>query len=306
MLALTIFSDGIGGDLDEFRDAMNAYFSVIGRIGVLDLFGVPKFVPRPGYRRLRRTMAYFEGVIDTIIRTRQQRLAAIAANEGPDDLLTLLLRSLDPSTGRQLSPTEVRSNILTFLSAGHETTANTLAWSIFLLSQAPEWRSRVAEEGERELSDPGDDLADRLIVTKAVIEEALRLYPPIAALSRAAVDADVLGEMAVKPGSLIVIAPYVLHRHRALWSRPDAFDPSRFLPEARSGIPRFAYLPFGVGPRTCIGSTFALQEAAIVLAVLTRHFQMRLLPHTEVWPLQRITLRPANGLPMRLIQSKAL
>ncbi len=210
VLALTIFSDGIGGDLDEFREAMNAYFSVIGRIGVLDLFGVPKFVPRPGHRRLRRTMAYFEGVIDTIIRTRQQRLAAIAANEGPDDLLTLLLRSLDPSTGRQLSPTEVRSNILTFLSAGHETTANTLAWSIFLLSQAPQWRSRVAEEAERELSDPGDDLADRLVVTKAVIEEALRLYPPIAALSRAALDADVLGEMAVKPGSLIVIAPYVL------------------------------------------------------------------------------------------------
>ena len=161
--------------------------------------------------------------------------------------MTLLLRSLDPSTGRQLSPTEVRSNILTFLSAGHETTANTLAWSIFLLSQAPQWRSRVAEEAERELSDPGDDLADRLVVTKAVIEEALRLYPPIAALSRAALDADVLGEMAVKPRSLIVIAPYVLHRHRALWSRPDAFDPSRFLPEARSGIPRFAYLPFGLG-----------------------------------------------------------
>ncbi|MDH2347238.1 cytochrome P450 [Bradyrhizobium sp. SSUT77] len=306
VLALTIFSDGIGGDFDEFREAMNAYFSVVGRIGVLDLFGVPKFVPRPGHRRLRRTMAYFEGVIETIIRTRQQRLAAIAANEGPDDLLTLLLRSLDPSTGRQLSPTEVRSNILTFLSAGHETTANTLAWSIFLLSQVPEWRSRVAEEAERELSDPGDDLADRLIVTKAVIEEALRLYPPIAALSRAALDADVLGEIAVMPGSLIVIAPYVLHRHRALWSRPDAFDPSRFLPEARSGIPRFAYLPFGMGPRTCIGSTFALQEAAIVLAVLTRHFQMQLLSHAEVWPLPRITLRPAKGLPMRLIQSKAL
>lgn len=306
VLALTIFSDGIGGDFEEFRVAMNAYFSTIGRIGVLDLFGVPKFVPRPGYRRLRHTMAYFEAVIDTIIHRRDQRLAAAAANDEPDDLLTLLLRSLDPSTGRQLSRTEVRSNILTFLSAGHETTANTLAWSIFLLSQVPEWQSRVVEEAERELSNPGDDLADRLIVTKAVIEEALRLYPPIAALSRAAVEADVLGGMSVKPGSLIVIAPYVLHRHRALWSRPDAFDPSRFLPENRSGIPRFAYLPFGIGPRTCIGSSFALQEAAIVLAVLTRQFEMRLLPHAEVWPLQRVTLRPAKGLPMQIIQRREL
>lgn len=302
VLALTIFSDGIGGDFEEFRVAMNAYFGTIGRIGALDLFGVPKFVPRPGHRRLRRTMAYFEGVIDTIIHQRDQKLATGAVNDQPNDLLTLLLRSLDPSTGRQLSRTEVRSNILTFLSAGHETTANTLAWSIFLLSQVPEWRSRVVEEAERELSKPGDDLADRLIVTKAVIEEALRLYPPIAALSRAAVAADVLGDMPVKPGSLIVIAPYVLHRHRALWNRPHAFDPSRFLPETRGEIPRFAYLPFGIGPRTCIGASFALQEAAIVLAVLSRQFEMRLLPHAEVWPLQRITLRPAKGLPMQLVQ----
>ncbi len=305
VLALTIFSDGIGGDFDEFRVAMNAYFSTIGRIGVLDLLGVPKFVPRPGHRRLRHTMAYFEGVIDTIIHGRVHRLAAAGAIDQPDDLLTLLLHSLDPSTGRQLSRTEVRSNILTFLSAGHETTANTLTWSIFLLSQVPEWRSRVVEEAERELSKPEEDLADRLIVTKAVIEEALRLYPPIAALSRAAVEADVLGDMSVKPGSLIVIAPYVLHRHRGLWSRPDAFDPSRFLPETRGGIPRFAYLPFGIGPRTCIGSSFALQEAAIVLAVLTRQFEMRLLPHAEVWPLQSITLRPAKGLPMQLVQSRS-
>jgi cytochrome P450 len=114
VLAHTIFSDGIGGDFDEFRAAMNAYFSTIGRIGVLDLFGVPKFVPRPGQRRLRHTMTYFEGVIDTIIHRRNQRLAAVAANDEPYDLLMLLLRSLDPSTGRQLNQTEVRSNILTF------------------------------------------------------------------------------------------------------------------------------------------------------------------------------------------------
>ncbi|OKO75766.1 cytochrome P450 [Bradyrhizobium sp. NAS96.2] len=303
VLALTIFSDGIGGDLDEFRMAMNAYFSVIGRIGALDLLGVPKFVPRPGHRRLRTTMAYFETVIDRIVGTRCRGHAVPV--DGPADLLTLLLRSPDPSTGRQLSLSEIRSNILTFLSAGHETTANTLAWSIFLLSQSSEWRERVVAEAERELTNPADGLAERLIVTRAVIEEALRLYPPIAALSRTAREADRLGDLAVGAGSLIVIAPYVLHRHRRLWSRPDAFDPSRFLPEMRDAIPRFAYLPFGVGPRTCVGASFALQEATIVLAVLMRDFEMRLLPHADVQPLQRITLRPAHGLPMVISRRSA-
>ena len=302
VLTLTIFSDGIGCDFDEFRTAMDAYFGVVGRIGMLDLLGVPKSVPRPGHGRLRRTLTYFEDVIDKIIQMRCEKLAASGDDDSPNDLLTLLLRSLDPSTGRQLSMTEVRSNILTFLSAGHETTANTLTWSIFLLSKSPEWRLRVLEEAERELRCPTDDLADRLVVTKAVIEEALRLYPPIAALSRTAVEADLLGDVVVKPRSLIVIAPYVLHRHRDLWNRPDVFDPSRFLPEARIGIPRFAYLPFGAGPRTCIGSSFALQEAAIVLAVLTRSFDLRLSPNADVWPLQRLTLRPANGLPMEVSQ----
>ena len=301
VLARTIFSDGLGGNLDDFRTAMNAYFGVIGRIGALDLFGVPKFVPRPGHRRLVRTMSYFEAVIDNIIDARQKRLAS-NPEDVPNDLLTLLLRSLDPSTGQRLALRDVRSNILTFLSAGHETTANTLTWSIFLLSQSTEWRRRVVEEAERELSKPADGLADRLVVTKAVIEEALRLYPPIAALSRQAIEADHLGQMAVGPRSLIVISPYVLHRHRRLWSDPDAFDPTRFLPERRGAIQRFAYLPFGIGPRTCIGSSFALQEAIIVLAVLTRGFDLRLSPQAEVWPVQRITLRPANGLPMQQIE----
>lgn len=300
VLALTIFSDGIGGDFDEFRLAMNSYFGVIGRISAFDLLNMPRFVPRPGHRRLRRTMTYFEGVIDEIIEVRRRRLASLPEGDAPNDLLTLLLRSLDPSTGRQLSLTEVRSNILTFLSAGHETTANALAWSMYLLSQSPEWRLRVQQEAERELQGPLDGLLDRLVATRAVIEEALRLYPPIAALSRSAEKADVLGQFDVEPGSLIVIAPYVLHRHHRLWSQPDVFDPSRFMPESRTAIPRFAYLPFGVGQRTCIGAAFALQEAAIVLAVLVRDFDICLRPDAEISPVQRITLRPAKGLPMHV------
>ncbi len=300
VLALTIFSDGIGGDFDEFRAAMNAYFGCIGRIGALDLMGVPDYVPRPGRKPLRRTMAYFEGVIDEIIAARQRRLDTSATAAAPDDLLTLLLRALDPSTGRPMSLAEVRSNILTFLSAGHETTANTLAWSAFLLSQSPYWYRRVREEADAELAGDRVGLLERLVVTRAVVEEALRLYPPIAALSRAPEQADSIGDFDVKPRSLIVIAPYILHRHRQLWDRPEAFDPARFLAPAKAKIPRFAYLPFGAGPRTCIGSSFALQEATLVLATMAQRFDMQLLSDAQVWPLQKITLRPAHGLPMRI------
>jgi len=295
VLALTIFSDGLVGDLDEFRAAMNAYFATIGRIDVFDLFGLP----RPGRQRLKQTMSYFEGVIDQIIALRQ-RLDRPPQAGAPADLLTLLLGALDPSTGRPMSLAEVRSNILTFLSAGHETTANTLTWSIFLLSQAPDWAARVREEADRELAGAVDGLADRLVVTRAVVEEALRLYPPIAALSRSAEQGDRIGAHQIDRGTLIVIAPYVLHRHRALWERPDEFDPARFLPEARARIARYTYLPFGAGPRTCIGSSFALQEATLILAVLMQRFDLQLAPEAEIWPIQKITLRPANGLPMRI------
>ena len=299
VLALTIFSDGIGENLDEFRQAMNAYFGVIGRIGVLDLLGAPPWIPRHGQARLRKTMEYFEGIIDEIIEARHRRLQALQPDIESDDLLSLLLRALDPSTGRSMSAKEVKSNILTFLSAGHETTANALAWSIFLLSQSPPWAARVQEEAGRELRGTVEGLADRLVVTRTVVEEALRLYPPIAALSRMAEHADMLAGVEVKPGSLVVIAPYVLHRHQSLWHLPDMFDPSRFSDGQRGKIDRFAYLPFGMGPRTCIGASFALQEATIVLAVLMNTFDMRLLPCARVWPMQRVTLRPGE-LPMSI------
>ena len=193
----------------------------------------------------------------------------------------------------------MRSNILTFIAAGHETTANTLSWALFLLSQSRAWRERVEAEVDRELTGSTEaGVADRLIETRAVIEETIRLYPPIAAISRVALADDDLNGEPVRPGSLIVISPYVLHRHRLLWDRPDAFDPRRFLGSAHATIDRFAYLPFGAGPRKCIGSTFALQEATLVLASIVRHFSFQLKPGHAVWPSLRVTLRPANGLPM--------
>jgi cytochrome P450 len=299
VLALTIFSDGLQSDPDEFRQSMTDYFRVAGRIGLLDLIGAPDFIPRPGRSRIKSTLNYFENIIDGLIDTRRKLLENSAACR--DDLLTLLLRALDPTTGQPMTLAEVRSNTLTFLSAGHETTANTLSWSLFLLSQSDEWRQRVRDEAERELAGPADGLVDRLVVTKAVIEEALRLYPPIAALSRSAKGPDRLGDHNVKAGSLIVIAPYVLHRHRQLWNLPDVFDPGRFLGDARRQVGRFAYLPFGVGPRICIGASFALQEATIALASLIHRFEFHLTEEARVWPQMSVTVRPANGLRMRIV-----
>jgi cytochrome P450 len=297
VLERTIFSDGLGRDAEDVRASMVTYFKTVGRIDALDVLGVPAFVPRLAHLRVRPTLRFFEATIDELIATRRRRLAQ-RSGDAPKDILTLLLGALDPETGEQMTEAEVRSNILTFIMAGHETTANLLSWSLFLLSQSPEWRDRVETEADREIGGPITGAAERLTETRAVIEEAARLYPPIAAMSRVAINADELAGEAVRRGSMVVIAPYVLHRHRLLWDRPDVFEPSRFLGDARDKIDRFAYLPFGSGPRTCIGSAFALQEATLVLASIARHFRLQLAPDHTVWPLLWVTLRPAGGLPM--------
>ncbi|HUD89379.1 MAG TPA: cytochrome P450 [Xanthobacteraceae bacterium] len=299
VLERTIFSDGFGREAEDIRKAMNTYFNTIGRIDPLDLIGLPPSVPRISHLRVRSTLRFFESAIDQIIATRRQRIAE-HSEAGANDILTLLLDALDPDTGQRMSEAEVRSNILTFIAAGHETTANTISWSLFLLSQSPQWRARVAAEAAREIGGPIEGLADRLVETRAVIDEAIRLYPPIAAISRVANGPDELAGERVKRGTLIVIATYVLHRHQQYWRNPDAFDPSRFLGEARAAIDRFAYIPFGAGLRTCIGSAFALQEATLILATIIKNFSLRLAAGHDVWPLLRVTLRPAGGLPMTI------
>lgn len=297
VLERTIFSEGFGCNAEEARRAMVTYFNTVGRIDPLDLLGMPNWIPRINHLRVRSTLRFFERSIEDLIAARRRRLAE-RGDAGPNDILALLLAALDPDTGERMSEAEVKSNILTFIMAGHETTANLLSWSLFLLSQSDDWRQRVRAEAEHEINGSVTDLAERLPATRAVIEEAARLYPPIAAISRVAIDADELAGEKIPGGTLVVISPYVLHRHRLLWPDPDLFEPSRFLGENRSLIDRYSYLPFGAGPRTCVGSTFALQEATIVLATVIKNFSLQLAPGHKVWPLLRVTLRPAGGLPM--------
>jgi cytochrome P450 len=300
VLERTIFSDGIGADREDVRIAMQRYFEVASRVDPFDILNLPDFVPRPTRLPVRASLKFFEETIDNIIAARRQRL-----EENPDalprDLLTLLLDARDPETCEGLTEVEVRANVLTFIAAGHETTANCLTWSLYLLSQSPEWRERVRAEAARELqNDDVTTVADRLPVIRAVIDEANRLYPPISAISRVALAPDTLAGEEIAAGTMVVIAPYVLHRHRALWTCPDQFDPSRFLPGEREKVDRFAYIPFGMGPRLCIGSPFALQEASIALALMAMNFDWRLASGHTVRPMQKMTLRPDGGMPMIL------
>jgi cytochrome P450 len=297
VLERTIFSDGFGTDPEEIRRSMKTYFEAVGRLDPLDVLGIPRMLPQFARSKAQSELRFFERAVGRIIAMRRRQLED-PDYQAPDDLLTHLLRASDPETGARLSESEVRANVLTFIAAGHETTANCVTWSLFLLSQSPEWSERVRAEADRELDGDITTIADRLIDARAVIDESNRLYPPIAAISRSARGPDELAGHAIQKGTLVVIAPYVLHRHQALWRHPDRFDPTRFLGSAPEKIDRFAYLPFGVGPRTCVGMVFALQEAAIILATLLRRFDLQLAPGHAVWPVQKVTLRPQNGLAM--------
>lgn len=298
VLEQTLFSQGLGREPSAFQRAVTAYFESFGRLDPLDLVGAPEFLPRIGRLRGRGALTFFADAVDAIIDARKRLLDSGA--DAPRDLLTLLLAAKDPETGKGMPDADVRANIVTFIGAGHETTANGLTWTLYLLSQSPEWRARAEEEADR-LYDPARPASfEDCAVLRAVFEEALRLYPPAALLSREAIADDEILAVAIPAGTVVSISPYVLHRRPNLWINPDAFDPSRFLGEARDRIDRFAYIPFGAGPRVCIGMAFALQEAVIVLANLLKSFRFDLVEGHPVAPLQRVTLRPAAGMRMHV------
>jgi cytochrome P450 len=297
VLERTLFSQGLGRDPGDFQRAVTQYFNTFGRLSVLDLLGAPKFLPRIGRWRGRSSLQFFSGAVDDIIAARR-RLIAYGA-PAPYDLLSLLLRAADDNTADPITDAEVRSNVFTFIGAGHETTANALTWTLILLSKSPEWRARVEAEIDAHFDPAGEeDPTLKLPVTLACFNEALRLYPPAAFMSREALADDELCGRKIAKGTVVIVAPYIVHRHRRLWSDAEFFDPSRFLSPRKETIDRFQFLPFGAGPRICIGMGFAQQEAMIVLATLLSQLRFELVPGAETFPAQRITLRPRDGAPM--------
>ena len=292
----SFFSQGMAEHGAVLRAAFERYGTRTARPSFLDFLLGPD-TPSPLDAARWWFARDFKRVLDRMIQER----AATPPADPPRDLFDVLVAARDPETGQGFTPVQLRDQIATLAVAGHETTALTMFWSAYLLGLAPEVQEAVAAEVE------GVDLApdaaaramDRLPLTKAVVQEALRLYPPAFTIVRMARGPDELVGHPVPAGSLVVTAPWILHRHRHRWAHPERFDPTRFLPGAPPPD-RFAYLPFGVGPRVCIGAQFALIEATLVLARLVQAFRLEILPPKRVTPVAVVTTVPDRAPVFRL------
>jgi cytochrome P450 len=300
IISRTVFSNEIETGADAMSAAITRFFDTHGRINLWDIVKLPAWLPHPARWRVRPATRVFRQEVRRLLEQRRTRQAA--GQLLPNDLVTLLAAARDPETGAALSEETIHDNLVTFIGAGHETTANALGWTLFLLSEYPWAFDRMAQEVDTVLAGRAptiDDIA-RLNVVRMTLEEAMRLYPPVPFLSREAAGPDRIDGIEIAPGTLVIVAPWLVHRHRLLWREPDLFEPERFAPERRSKISRFAYLPFGIGSRVCIGAGFATQEALVALAMIVQRLRPHLLPGAYVQPVARITLRPARGLPMRM------
>lgn len=244
--------------------------------------------------KFRRALSELDEAVYAILRERQ--------TSQHDDLLGMLLAARAEDSGQALSERQLRDEVITLLIAGHETVASALTWSFYLLAQNPHAAVTLREEVQRVLGGRPPTSADlpNLPYSKQVFDEALRLYPPAWLITRKAEEADEIGGEPVPPGALIVLSPYVVQHHPDFWEEPETFDPGRFAPAQESKRSRFAYIPFGAGPRLCIGAGFAQVEAQLILAMTAQHGCLELLPGAQVKADPLVTLRPHGGLPMRL------
>jgi cytochrome P450 len=291
VIADVTFSDGSGFDRGAVHAAIEQYIGATAKVSLLDVLGAPPWVPRPGRLFTGSAMRATKRLADRAIEARRTSGAKV-----PPDLLDLLMAGSDPESGRQMTTGELRDNLLTFIVAGHETTALTLSWALYLCAFDPAVQAAARMEASAVLGDRAATVADlgSLPLVRRIVDEALRLYPPAAFLSRTAMAADTLCGREVRPGDTVILPIYALHRHRKLWEDADAFRPDRFA-DAKA-VPRFQYLPFGDGPRVCIGASFALQEAVIILATLLARFRFTPVPVKEPKPVMILTLRPEGGV----------
>ncbi len=254
------------------------------------------FLEKPSDPRLRESIDGLNEVVERIIRTRKRDF-----NDG-GDLLSSMIMARDSETGEAMTDEQLRNQIMTLMLAGYDTTASSLTWTWYLLSQNPEAARTLQAEVRGTLQDRAPRYQDleQLPYTRNVLNESLRLFPPAWTLGRRALGEDEIGGFYVAPNTVIAICIYTLHRHPAFWSDPEAFRPERFTPENSAGRHRFAYVPFGAGPRQCIGNTFGLMEASLIIAGIARRYDLQLVPGTEVQPQAVFVLRPARDLLMSL------
>jgi cytochrome P450 len=288
----------LGADLGPFSATIDDAWKVMNQhIGEsFWSLGFSDILPTSKYRRFQAARAVLRGAVDHVI---SQRRASPSAQS---DLLSMLMSARDEDTGEAMTDEQLRVEVTTFLLAGQETTSLALTWTWYLLSQHDEARRRLEEEIDTVLDGRPPEYADlaNLPYTRMVVDESMRLYPPAWGFSRQALGDDELGGYHLPRGWLAFVIPYVLHRLPAYWEHPDTFDPERFLPERSAERPKFVYLPFGAGPRQCIGNHFALIEAQLIVATLAQRYRLHLVPGHRIEPWALITLRPRYGMPMTI------
>ncbi len=296
IICRTIFGRGLGAEAAATVVAAFAeYQALVDQTDVISLLGLPDWIPRPRGRRLRQAVARIHAVVDRLIAD------ILARPDGEASLIRSMAEAKAPGTDRPMDARAFRNEAIVLFMAGHETTANVLAWALFILTQDSPSLARLRAELDAVLGGRAATLEDlpKLAFTRAVIEETMRLYPPVPLLSRQAIAPGRIAGRAVKPGTMVLVAPWLLHRKPSLWENADAFVPDRFLP----GAPRphrHAYIPFSVGPRVCTGQHLGLAEATICLATLVQAVELELEPGAPVTPVARLTLRPGAALPMRV------
>ncbi len=299
---LALFSLDLSDEVDKVGRTFSTLGPLISKYATLPF--PPLWVPTPRNRRLLAGLNTLNTVVYAIIEERRKQPIDTRAA----DLLGMLLSAQDEETGEGMSDQQLRDEVLTLLLAGHETTATALTWTWYLLSQHPAVERRLHAELDTVLAGHVPTVAhlDALPYTHMVIQEALRLYPPAFGLTRFAIASDEIGGYPVPANSVVFLSAYCTHRHAAFWEEPEVFDPERFTPERSTDRPRFAYFPFGGGPRQCIGNAFAMMEAQLVLATVAQRYSLLLVPGHPVEPQVLPTLRPRYGLPMTLHPRQAM
>jgi cytochrome P450 len=288
----------LGGELGP-HDTIGEAFSVVQDQAMFEmttLSTVPHWLPLPRHRRFRRARAELEKLVNSMIDER--------AGEGDEngDVLSRLLATYRAEPDDALRRRRLRDELVTLLLAGHETTSSTLGWTWYEMDRNPRVAERVREEAGAVLADRAPSFEDlrELPYTMSVVEEAIRLHPPVWILPRRAVDADEIDGYRIAPGMDVLISPYTLHRNPEFWPDPERFDPDRFSPERARGRGRFSYIPFGGGPRVCVGSNLGMAEAVLVTAMVARDLRLRLAPGHRVVGEAMLSLRIRGGLPMTI------
>ncbi|MBL8920382.1 MAG: cytochrome P450 [Myxococcaceae bacterium] len=297
VIVRAMFSGSLGDDTTPYDEAFGVVEDYVSTTMVPGK--LPLWVPTPRHLRFKRSVAFLHEQLQRVIDERRR------LEQPPHDLLTLLVQAKDPETGDAMSDQQLRDEVMNIFFAGHETTANLMTWSVFLLSQHPAVRDAVEAEVKTVLGTrpPEPEDVPKLTLLAAVIREVLRLYPPAWLFARQCFeDTEVAGERFTK-GQVVLVLPYVTHRLPTLWKDPDTFDPSRFAqePSTDAATWKYAYLPFGAGPHVCIGNHFALLEATVVLAMLLQRGRLEVLRPDEVKPKMGATLCVGNGLPARFV-----